>query len=271
MAATPTFPETIDVMIPGLPSVLEGFRILHLTDLHVRRPRKRHEDVLEAVGGCEHDLLAITGDSMVEAGDEGAAADFLARLIRVARPKVAALGVWGNHDTIDLRERLRHLPIRWLDNSAWSPPGLPMTVLGVDCIRKEHLRPRGDLSAALREAATHLDGGTRFRLLLAHIPTWLPAASAAEIDLVLSGHTHAGQCRLPTGHILYNATPGWPLRFSSGLLRKGRTRCLISRGLGEVYVPGLRFFCKPQMPLVVLRRGEVEAVPDQQITHVRRW
>lgn len=297
------FLDPIDVALTGLPPALEGFRILHVSDLHVRGPRRRFEEVLAAVGGCEYELLAITGDSMVEPGDEPAAAEFLTRLARAARPRIATLGVWGNHDTPDLRARVIHLPIRWLVNTAWPVPGLPLTILGVDCARKEHHNPRGDLAAALYDAAaTHSNslslaeltrgvttsgagmgselhppplpkgegGKMSCRVLLAHIPTWLPPAADVGIDLVLSGHTHAGQVRLPTGHILYNATPGWPCRYSSGLLQLNQTQCLISRGLGEVYIPGLRFFCKPQIPLITLRRGEGSA-PSDRITHIRRW
>lgn len=266
------FIEPVALDVPGLPPTLEGFRVLHLSDLHVRGPRRRHEAILSAVAGAEYDLLAFTGDLMTEAGDEPAAAEFAGRLLAAARPRIGSVGVWGNHDTRALRPHLAHLPIRWLDNAAWLPPGLPLSLLGVDCIKGEHNRPRGDLAAALlQEAAMRPDAGPRCRILLAHIPAWLPPAAAAGIDLVLSGHTHAGQCRLPTGHILYNATPRWPCRYSCGLLQLGTTQCLISRGLGEVYIPGLRLFSKPQMPLVTLRRAEPGTQPTDQIVQICKW
>jgi len=249
----------MELRLPHLPGELEGMRILHLSDLHVRSPRRRHEQILQAVGHESYDLLALTGDSMVEKGDEPAAADLLVKLVRAAggRAKAGVMGVWGNHDTPELRRRLAAVPIRWLVNTAWVSRELPLSILGVDCGYDEHHGLSGDLAGALLDEAQQVpDVRPRLRLFLTHMPIWLPAASAAGVDLMLCGHTHAGQCRLPTGHILYNATPKWPLSMSAGLLQWGTTQCLISRGLGEVYVTGLRLFCQPQMPLITLRRQQ---------------
>ncbi len=262
--------DPIQIEIAGLPDELEGFRILHLSDLHIRHPRPRHEQVLAAVARHEYDLLVITGDSMVNTPDEPAAHDWMVRLMRTARPKLGLAGVWGNHDSPLLRSRLAPLPIRWLNNTAWVMQELPLTILGVDCVKGEPHAPAGDLLGAVMDEAEHrYDERPRCRILLAHMPTWLIPAASFKIDLMLSGHTHGGQCRLPTGHILYNATPGWPLRYSSGLLQLGTTQCLISRGLGEMYIESLRLFCTPQLPLTTLRRAAKPLPPTDRIQRIR--
>ena len=257
MPETGSLIERVTAQFATLPPELEGLRILHLSDLHVRRSRARHEQILASVQGENYDLLAITGDLMVKPGDELAATEVLAHFVRAARPRLGIAGVWGNHDTPDLRRRLAAVAVRWLENSAWLVPELPIAVLGVNCGYDEHDGRSGDLLAAMLDEEHHRanDEG-RFRLLLTHMPIWLPAAAAAGIEFMLCGHTHAGQCRLPTGHVLYNATPKWPLRMSAGLLRIDQTQCLISRGLGEVYITGLRMFCPPHIPLITLTKGK---------------
>ena len=254
MPDPPGLVTPIVLEFPRLHAGLEGLRILHVSDLHVRGERRRLGAILDAISRHEHDLMVVTGDSMVRPGDERAAAEYLSRLVGASRGRLGAVGVWGNHDTHELRDRAASAGVRWLRNSAWLPMGLPLTVLGVDCAHHEMRGFSGDLVAAmLHEAEQAPDDTRRFRLLLAHLPSWLPPAAACGVDLMLCGHTHGGQCRLPTGHALVNATPDWPLRYTSGTVEMGATRCHISPGLGETYVTGLRLFCKPAMPLITLR------------------
>jgi predicted MPP superfamily phosphohydrolase len=86
---------------------------------------------------------------------------------------------------------------------------------------------------------------------------------------MFSGHTHGGQCRLPTGRALINSTD-LPLRLTSGLLRHKNTICLVSRGLGEVHMP-LRAFCPPQLPVYTLRVGPMHGQFTHRIENVLPW
>lgn len=269
----PPFPvEAIELSLPELPAELEGFRILHLSDLHITRPRARCEAILQTLATVPCDLLAVTGDLMVRPGNEPHVHDWMVRLVRSCTPRYGIFGVWGNHDSPALRPRLLPLAMRWLVNDACALPNLPLTVLGVDCVEGEHNAPAGDLvTSMLKEQAQLTDGRPRLRILLSHMPDWLPAAGDLGVGLVLSGHTHAGQCRLPTGRIFYNATPGWPTRFSSGLLSYKKSLGAISRGLGEVYMEGLRFFCPPQLPLYTLKKAVAPAPDDPCVRRVRNW
>lgn len=285
--------DPVRLPLSGLPAELEGLRLLVVSDLHVRRGRwrrRRQERLLEAVAGAEYDLLLLGGDYMNRPGDEAAAHELLGRLVEAARPRLGAVGVWGNHDTYHLRDRVRDLPGLWLlSNEAWADPGWPVTVIGVDCAPDGLGLAWGDLETAVAAAsavearseakepvveavvpgggargaepaeAGEPGSGQRLRILLAHQPDWLPGASRLGVDLVVAGHTHGGQVRLPGCGPLFNATPGWPLRFSSGILGCGRTRAVVSRGLGETYVQGLRLLCPPHAPLITLTRAEEDA------------
>ncbi|MDH3583019.1 MAG: metallophosphoesterase, partial [Phycisphaerae bacterium] len=213
--------------IADLPGALQDQTVLMVADLHVRGRRRRFEILLDAIAARDIDLLVLLGDFMHAPGDEPMAHEYLQRLVRAAAARVGAFGVFGNHDSPELRRRLGHLPVHWLSNEAWTDHHLPLQVFGVDCGFREKARSDGDLLGALGGSftATHRASAedAPLRVLLSHRPDWFPAAADAGIDLLLSGHTHGGQVRLPGLGARFNATPGWPNAHSSGVLQINRS------------------------------------------------
>lgn len=263
----PTLIEPLELPLPRLPQALDGLTLLHLTDLHARGPQRWHDQLTEAMNAMTVDLVFWTGDYMDDAGDESAAHDLVARLVQATEPRIGAAGVFGNHDTAEGRRRLEHLPVRWLSNDAWSCPTHPITVLGVNCT---YGRTNEDMVQTLLAEPAPQPGADRLRILLAHLPAWLPTAADADIDLVFSGHTHGGQVRTPRHQCLYNGTDGWPLGMTTGLLQRHRTINIVSRGLGEARLEGLRVFCPRQALLVTLRCAEERSYTDRAVC-LERW
>ncbi len=254
--------------MPALPKALEGLTICHLSDLHVRRPRRRFDRLIETLETEEPaDLLVFTGDLVADVGYEAATHEVVQRLLRAARPRIGSFCVFGNHDTAALRQRMEHLPIHCLSDSAWRDPQRPLNVLGVDC--SPHVM-FGDLLAALN-AEHAADNAGRLRILLTHRPDWLIPASDAGIDLVLSGHTHGGQCRLPGLRPIYVGDGPWPCRWYSGLFRRGRTQLVVSRGVGDQAMDGLRVFCPPQALRIQLRCDDNPPPPSNGVQVIRKW
>ena len=92
-----------------------------------------------------------------------------------------------------------------------------------------------------------------FKILLAHAPEVYEAAAARGVDLYLSGHTHAGQIRLPViGSIKHNSH--CPKEFSFGLWRHAQMRGYTTAGIGCSSVP-VRFHCPPEIVVFELKRG----------------
>jgi uncharacterized protein len=260
----------VDLTLPHLPPHLEGLRIAHLTDLHIDRVRRRHQRIVDAVDRAEADLVFLTGDYMSFAGDELVASKVLHEMTPRLRAKRGVFAVWGNHDTPELRQSCADLPLRWLNNRCTREADAALEVCGFEV--DQYTDPDSVATAKtahLNETRAEHQAGRLVRLLLAHHPTRLTTAADMGFDIVFSGHTHGGQCRLPGGFALRNSVD-FPLRLTSGILRHQDTLCVISRGLGEVQLP-LRVFCPPHLPVYTLRRGQLPGERTPHIVNTRRW
>ena len=237
-----------EVRIPGLDPALAGLRIALLTDLHaggaadlrlVRRAARL------ALAERPH-LIALAGDF---AADD--AAGFAAVLDALASLR-APLGVYavpGNHDyTVGIvawHAELRRYPqITNLTNAARTVEvgGKRVCIAGVDDFYEG--TPRLD---ALPPPAER-----DFTILLAHGPDQAEQLrrSGDAIDLVLSGHTHGGQVRVPGAGAVINSAEHDDL-YEAGLRRRPWTQVYTSRGLGTVHLP-IRLFCRPEVAVLEL-------------------
>lgn len=257
--------HAIELPLPTLPSSMDGLRIVHLSDLHVRRTvqgarwEARVRSWERVLASEPADLVALTGDYCDDLGHEQAAAEVLGRLVAATPARTPVVGVFGNHDTSPMRELAAGLPrVKWLDNSCVDVPvragpggaagsGGVLRVVGLSY-------PEDALAAAMAgtEAARGVAAG--FTVALSHYPSMVVPAADLGWPLVLAGHTHGGQVRV-SGSVVPHTACDLPPHLASGCLRLGSTLCCISRGLGDGGVPGLRINCPPQAPLYTLRRG----------------
>jgi predicted MPP superfamily phosphohydrolase len=122
--------------------------------------------------------------------------------------------------------------------------GQRLFVVGVD----DPVTRRARLDEALQRT-----GQGDVRLLLCHSPQLFPQATRHGIDLMLSGHTHGGQFRLPFLGACYVPALGIFPRWDYGRFSSGRTTLIVSGGLGESCVP-IRVNIRPEMSLITLVR-----------------
>jgi uncharacterized protein len=265
--------ELHEIHHPMVPESLDGFTILHLTDLHVRRGRPKTPAIrrlLDALAITPVDLVALTGDYMTEKGDEETAAKTLREISECWRSVHGAVGVFGNHDSAGMATLARRIPaVRWLQNghADFAAPGAIVRVLGASF-------PEDLLSTALaagvgagfRDNAKTVcseSGVPVFPLTLVHYPTEVYPAATLGLPLVLSGHTHGGQIRFSRRGVPHTSTD-LPGAVASGLMRLRHTLCVVSRGLGQAVLE-LRLNCPPQAPLLVLRRGAIRAAGAENV------
>ena len=237
----------------GLPPALDGLRIALLTDFHVGTgtPLGRVRRACRLAMDARPDLIALTGD-LVSQGSGDALGPLLAVLDAELRAPLGVYAVPGNHDRADgigrwYRAGSRHPRIEDLTNRAvrLERGGAALRVAGVDSLREGNADP----AAALRDAPD-----ADFTLLLSHNPDLVEEAPAAlgPVDLVLSGHTHGGQVRLPFYGALWNSSR-YPDLFVAGLVRRPAATVYVSRGIGTVHIPA-RFLCRPEVAVLELVR-----------------
>jgi uncharacterized protein len=237
--------ERQEIYVRKLPPALDGFRVVHLTDLHYGPlVDSRHlQRAISIANDLNPDLIALTGDYISQ---ERAYAAPCAELVGRLRARCGVYAVLGNHD---------HWTDAKLISDLFSAEGIRMLVnegVRIDA-RGESFWLAGvdDTMVGLEDLSLSLAGARddEFKLLLAHHPTILRRAARAEVDLVLSGHTHGGQVTLRPEK---NRSGRPRRRMVRGLGRRANTQIYVSRGLGMVVLP-IRYGCPPEVSLLELR------------------
>ena len=243
---------TPKILNPGVP-----IRIVHLSDLHVERETRRERALPGLIAGLDPDLVLLTGDflSTTYNNDPQALADLKSLLAQVDAPG-GVFAVWGTPE-VDLPDFLRaalvELGIVILEDEAVEVRigDRHLWLVGLSCA--------SDLNAGaalLRQLLSAAPSGAP-AILLHHTPDMMPAASVLGVDLVLSGHTHGGQWRLPVFGAIVTASRFWK-RYEAGHYVERNTHLYVSRGLGlEGFgMPRARFFCPPELVLITLSGSE---------------
>ncbi|MGQ9524239.1 MAG: metallophosphoesterase [Armatimonadota bacterium] len=255
--------------LESLPLELDGLTLLLLTDLHVSRIGRRERNLhrlLERLPVV--DLFLLGGDT---ARDEKGMRAAL-QVVSPVTPKHGAFAVLGNS------EHKRGVPtdrlVRMLEDAGFcvlvntsrvlTVRSVPLAVVGVDDPYEQLDDPKGALSSVPEDALT---------ILLAHSPEVIAHVPAPGPELILAGHTHGGQMRLPWMPAIYtHNVRGIDLdcglfppdvlnryRRSAGL----RSLMYVSRGVGASLLPA-RLLCPPEAVLIALhRRRPVSAAPHQ--------
>lgn len=246
-AGDPEITDTV-IWLQRLPAALEGLKIVHLTDIHhsLFTPREEVERAVHLANRLEPDLVALTGDYVTLSP---AYIGPVARALGKLRARRGVFAVLGNHDfqvdPDEVTRALRAQRIRVLRNARYPlrAAGSTLWLLGVDDL----WWGSDDLPQALGSVPARDP-----KVLLCHNPLGIWRASAHGIDLVLSGHTHGGQVRLPGLRSLYRSKLGE--RFVEGWNRLSGTQIYVNRGIGKVLVP-LRLGCPAEIACLRLHRA----------------
>jgi predicted MPP superfamily phosphohydrolase len=237
---------------PGKP-----LRIVQLSDLHVERLTRRERDLLALVAELAPDLIVLTGDFLSTSySSDPRALDDLRTLLAQLHAPGGVYAVWGTPE-VDLRHVLRPVleeeGIIVLEDEVvdLAMHGQRLWLMGLLC--------RRDLELGGVHLRALLDGAPpdALTLLLHHTPDLMPQASAMGVDLVLAGHTHGGQWRLPGFGAILTSSHYWK-RYEAGHYQEQDTHLYVSRGIGmEGFgAPRARFFCPPEVVAIQLTGQE---------------
>lgn len=245
----------VTVASGALPEAFEGFKIAHVSDLHNAVFGRKNERLLSLIRAAEPDIIAITGDLIDSRHTD---IDSALAFVEAAAEIAPVYYVTGNHesrlDFDEIEPRLIAAGARVLRNEAEDigRGGERIRLAGID--DPSFIRTGG---TAEERAAAELeqlgDGGGTFTVLLAHRPELVEVYAEYGAGLVLSGHAHGGQVRLPLLGGLYAPGQGLLPEYDSGLYSLGETQMVVSRGLGNSVAP-LRVNNRPELVIVTLSR-----------------
>lgn len=217
-----------EIILPQLPPAFEGYRILHISDMHLDMAPDMPNALIEAVRQVEYDICVLTGDFRAETfGPYAAALDGM-RLVRT-HLNGSVYAVLGNHDSIRMLPGLEDMDIRMLMNETvlLERDGNSIYLSGID---DPHYFRADNL-----EKTTQGIPEQSLSILLTHSPEIYQHAAYADVDLLLCGHTHGGQICLPGGiPIMCNAKcpramcrGNWRFRQLQGYTSLGSGSCMV--------------------------------------------
>jgi predicted MPP superfamily phosphohydrolase len=237
------------VMLSGLPPGFEGTRVLLVTDVHAGPflvPRSL-ERAFARLLALEPDVVVLGGDFATSRLDD---LPPFAAAFRALTAPLGVFGVLGNHDHyVESADRLAATVegwgIRLLRNAAAElvRGGDRLVLAGVDDLVRGH----PDLDRAL-QGLEEGDRRSPVVVLVSHNPDLFFEAAMRGVALMLSGHTHGGQVRIPALPVLVRQSR---YRLDGGRYRFRHSQLVVSRGLGVTGVP-LRLGCPPEAVLLTL-------------------
>jgi hypothetical protein len=217
-------------------------RIAHLSDMHIRTFNDYFREVAAAANALAPDLILLTGDYLERSRNIRGVQSFL-ELLLAPNGVFAVQGNWEYWARVEGENLRRHFAgagVSLLINERrdLDLQGIPTSLLGLDYPSSAdslvHLQQQSDPA--------------RFNILLSHVPAFDHSLLTPGTDLILSGHTHGGQVRLP--FLPPPILPRFSGAFYSGLFRVGTARIplYVTRGIGTSVLP-VRFFCRPEITL----------------------
>lgn len=225
---------------------LEGYRIVQISDLHNAKFGKNNQKLADRIRECEPDMIVLTGD-LVDSNHTNVdrAVQFVDEIVKIC----PVYYVTGNHEY-------------WLEKSEYDELmdgliGAGVVILDDQVVEisrgdaKFRLVGLDDKSLADGTLEALLSDEKEFTVVLAHEPQYLARYAGTGVDLVLSGHAHGGQFRLPFVGGIVAPDQGFLPEYTAGEYYMDGTEMIVSRGLGNSVIP-VRLFNYPEIVCVEL-------------------
>ena len=249
--------NTYTVSSAKLPQGFDGYRIAHVSDLHNAEMGKDNEKLLTILRDADPDMIAITGD-LIDSRSTNVeiALNFIREAVKIA----PCYYVTGNHEARvneydELKSGMESAGVIVLEDAQTeiSLDGDTITLIGVNdpSYQTDYLFGDSETVMNTKLEELHTENG-EFTVLLSHRPELFDTYADHGLDLVLSGHAHGGQFRLPFIGGLVAPNQGLFPEYDAGIYTEGNTNMLVSRGIGNSILP-FRINNRPEVILIELQ------------------
>src|SRR5690625_1717945 len=237
-----------------VPEEFDQFKIAHISDLHSKNWGVTLVDLIQKE---EPDIIVITGD-LIDSNNQDV--NIALEFVNQIREFATIYFVSGNHEAwsdlyFELEEKLTELGVTILDNDrvVLTKDGEQILLAGLQdpafYSESNLLSEQNNIvESNLQELINDFDS---FKLLLSHRPELFDMYIQNEIDLVLSGHAHGGQIRIPLIGGLVAPDQGFFPTYTEGIYKENKTNMIVSRGLGNSIFP-VRVNNRPELVIITL-------------------
>ena len=249
--------NTYAVTSSRLTKNFDGYRIAHVSDLHNAEMGENNEKLLTMLREADPDMIAITGDLIDSRNtDVEIALQFVQEAMKIA----PCYYVSGNHEARvneyeEMKTGLISAGVIILEDAQTeiSIEGETITLIGINdpSFQTDYLFGDAETVMSSKLSELHTDGDG-FTILLSHRPELFDTYTDHDIDLVLSGHAHGGQFRLPFIGGVVAPNQGLFPEYDAGIYTEGNTSMLVSRGVGNSILP-FRINNRPEVILIELQ------------------
>ncbi len=257
--------STVNISSDRIPSAFSNFQIAQVSDLHNAEFGESNTDLIELLSEHEPDIIVITGD-LIDAGqtDIEIAFDFVKKAVQIA----PVYFVTGNHEANfshydQFKTGLETSGVIVLEDEAIQlvHNNEMITLIGLS---DPDFTIKGDMfnevpAMVNTKLNSLIDDENSYTILLSHRPELFETYVCCGVDLVLCGHAHGGQFRLPFIGGLVAPNQGLFPKYDSGLYADGKTNMVVSRGLGNSIIP-FRFNNRPDVVLVELNERKLSDI-----------
>ena len=241
-----------------IPQSFEGFRIAQVSDLHNAELGKDNNKLIEKLNECEPDIIVLTGD-LIDSNHTNleVALSFARQAVKIA----PCYFVTGNHEAWvgsqyeELKTSLENAGVTVLQDEAIE------LNYGDECIQLIGLndpdfseRDSFLAESILETKLSQVNISDGFTILLSHRPEHFNVYQNKNIDLVLSGHAHGGQFRLPFLGGVIAPNQGFFPKYDAGIYTENGTTMIVSRGIGNSIIP-VRINNRPEIIIIELNCG----------------
>ena len=248
--------NTYTISSDRLPGAFDGYRIAHVSDLHNAEMGKDNEKLLDMLREAKPDIIAITGDLIDSRNTD---IDIALQFTKAAMEIAPCYYVTGNHEARvsefdKLKEGMIELGVAVLEDVRikLEQSGETISLLGFNdpSFQTDYLFGDSEtvMQSKLHEITNEED---TYSILLSHRPELFEVYTESKVDLVLSGHAHGGQFRLPFVGGLVAPNQGLFPKYDAGLYTEENTNMIVSRGIGNSILQ-FRFNNRPEVILIDL-------------------
>ncbi|MCT4598108.1 MAG: metallophosphoesterase [Vallitalea sp.] len=255
-----------NLSIKELPSEFEGFSIVHISDVHNKLFGKGQKRLVNVIEKQEPNIIVITGDLIDRRRYNKANAIMLIeKLVDIA----PVYYVTGNHEWWsgkygELRVDIENLGVNILsdDKIKINNNNKIINILGIDDPAKyynEYSKPINSYNKVIEKIDMLLKDNKKedITILLSHRPELFEVYKQRNIDLILCGHAHGGQIRLPFIGGIIAPNQGLFPKYDGGKYNYNDVNMIVNRGLGNSIAP-IRIFNKPEVGVITLSKNKAK-------------